>query len=209
MQGKLLVIEGIDGAGKSTQIKFIKSVLESSGFKTIIFSYPDKNSDYGKIIHSSIEGNKALTIGEQFLLYILDMVKDTGSIKKALESGSIVIADRYFFSTIAYQGSVGFGVGKSVDIIKTLGLNMPSMVFYLDIPVEMAIKRKQLQKGEEKTDMFEKNAELLERARKQYISMADSKLLCDNWVFIDASLQAQEVSAKIKETLKTVTEGKK
>jgi dTMP kinase len=202
MQGSLLVIEGIDGSGKSLQAKALKEALEMKGKKVLALSYPDKNSDYGKIIYSFLLSNKQMSSEEQFFLYILDMIKDKEKIEKALSSGTFVILDRYFFSTLAYQCSEGFAYARAESLIELSGLRKPDEVFFIDIPIEIAMSRKLKQRGGEGNfDRFENDKEILGKAKKEYDKLLSQKLFCEKWVRIDGLLSSDKISGQILSSL--------
>jgi dTMP kinase len=202
MQGSLLVIEGIDGSGKSMQAKTLKENLEKKGKQVLALSYPDKNSDYGKMIYSFLSSSKQLSVEEQFFLYLIDMIKDKEKIEKTLSSGGFVILDRYFFSTLAYQCSEGFASDRAESLIKLSGLREPDEVFYIDLPVETALSRKLKQKGgNENFDRFEKDKVTLDKVKKEYDAFFDQKLFCKKWTKIDGLLTPEEISYKMLNSL--------
>jgi dTMP kinase len=102
MRGILIDFEGIDGSGKKTQSRLLERELSQRGFPVSLFSYPDYESEYGKIINVFLEGKIDLNPDEQFLLYLLDIVKDKEEVIQKLQNGYVVIMDRYFLFFFFY-----------------------------------------------------------------------------------------------------------
>ncbi len=198
MSGKLLVLEGTDGAGKATQVKLLREHFEKQGRKVFCLSYPDYNSVYGKIIDSFLHFQLNLGAEEQFFLYLLDMIKDKDRITKELETCDIVILDRYLFSTLAYQCSNGFDLERAKSLIRLMGLNKPFAVFYVDVPVEISMERKQKQKSlTGDVDKFEKDKMLLKNVKSVYEKLLKEGFFADNWARVDGALDQNSVSRQI------------
>ncbi len=208
MTGKLLVLEGTDGAGKATQSKLLREWLEGKGFKVASFSYPDYSSQYGKIIESFLYSKIQLSVDEQFLVYILDMVKDIGKVRKALDEG-FVLMDRYLFSTIAYQCANGFDYQRAKALTWMLGLEQPLAVFYINIPLSVSMARKGKQKAEagESEDKFEKDQQLLTMVRHNYDTLMKDKFYSENWFVVDGSGDKNAVSRDIQVKLSRLIGG--
>ena len=188
----LIVFEGIDRSGKGTQIEKIKKFLRKKKKKFVVHKYPDRKGIFGNLINNFLkEKINNLSPTTQFLLFISDMAKDQEKIFKELSSGKIVIIDRYFYSTIAYQR---LPYEKAVNIITTLNFLRPDLVIYLDIPPEISMKRI---KKKINIERYEKNTERLLLARTKYKTMADSNLF-GKWVTIDGSKKIDEISKEIE-----------
>jgi dTMP kinase len=197
MSGKLIVLEGIDGAGKSTLTKALTEYLKKTGRKVRTLIYPDRSYIYGKIIDDFLHSKINLSVEEQFLLYLTDMVKDKIKISNAIADGEIVILDRYFFSTIAYQCSNGLDYERSKNFVELLSLNRSFGVFYIDIPIELSLQRKQKQKSLTGVDRFEANKSLLQSVKVFYERLFSERAFADNWVKIDGSKSQEEVSKEL------------
>lgn len=180
MKGILIDFEGIDGSGKRTQSILLQKKLTKSHIQSSIYSYPDYESAYGKIIKQFLDYNINLSVDEQFLLYLLDMIKDKEQVKQELKKGTVIIMDRYFFSTIAYQCANLFDFNAAKKIIRSIDLAIPSIVFYLDVPVDIALYRKREQKGNE--DRFEKDILFLGEVKKIYNTIIKEYSHFTKWV---------------------------
>jgi dTMP kinase len=196
----LIVFEGIDAAGKTTLSKMIKEYLENKGFQVALYAYPNKRSIYGSIIKLFLESKLNLSPQEQFFLYILDIFRDRQEILSRLSKGFILIMDRYYISTLAYQCALGFDYNFAKKIVEYLDLPKPNTIVYLDLDPKIAIKRKMKQK--ESLDIFEKDITFLSRVRDVYFMMLEEGYPIRNWIKIDASKDLEEVYNDVVNSLK-------
>ena len=201
MEGKIIVIEGIDGAGKATQAKLLKEALEKEGKEVSIYSYPDYSSVYGERIKSFLYKKINLKVDELFMLYIIDMVKDRSSIIEAVNNGNYVIIDRFFFSTIAYQSAGGFSYENGKEIVKLLEMPVVDKVFYINVPVDISMQRKEKQKGKMDVDKFESNKKFLSKVSTFYDRLKNEGFYAKSWEEIDGNKSIEEISYLIKKGL--------
>ena len=145
IKGKLITFEGIDGSGKSTQIKKLESRLKSLKINYITYREPGGTSLSEKIRQILLDKeNMELSSISEGLLFAAaraQLVKE--KIRPDLDSGKVVICDRFIDSTIAYQG-----YGRELDVQKLVSINeiateglIPDITFLLDIKPENAFKR--------------------------------------------------------------------
>jgi dTMP kinase len=200
MEGKIIVIEGIDGAGKATQAKLLKEELEKKGKKVSMYSYPDYSSIYGERIKSFLYKRINLEVDELFMLYIIDMVKDRGRIIEEAKKGNYVIIDRFFFSTIAYQSAGGFSYENGKEIVKLLDMPIVYKVFYINVPVNISMQRKEKQKGKMDVDKFESNKNFLSNVLTFYDKLKNECFHAKAWEEIDGSKSIEEISYLIKKS---------
>ena len=112
-RGYLVVFEGIDGTGKSTHCRMLAEYLESKGFSTICLSEPTHGVWGKKIRKILVEGRNGISPEEELALFINDRKEDvTLNITPALEQKKVVLIDRYYYSTAAYQGALGLDPEK-------------------------------------------------------------------------------------------------
>lgn len=136
--GLFIVIEGIDGTGKSTQCQKLASALEQEGH-TVLLDREPSDGPYGKQLRESFTNR--LEPDAELELFHKDRKQHVDDvILPALSRGEIVILDRYYFSTMAYQGARGF------DPVELRATNEefappPDILFILDLPVENALER--------------------------------------------------------------------
>ncbi len=193
-KGIFFVIEGIDGAGKSTQIKMLADWLTASGYDVVVTREPTDESVYGRTIRAGMYGERS-TPEEELDLFILDRKEHIRNlIAPALKQKKIVICDRYYFSNIAYQGAAGLDTGDIRRLNEAFSV-IPDAVFYLRISVDEGLHRIQNIRNSELTS-FEK-ADFLHKVKEIFDAMAD-----EYFHRIDASVGAKEVSEQVVEIVK-------
>jgi dTMP kinase len=161
-KGCLIVIEGIDGAGKTTQAQLLTKKLLQEGYPTVSLHEPT-NSTYGIQIRSIAKGEKQATQKEELELFIQDRILDVKqNIQPALDKCQIVIMDRYYFSSIAYQSSQEKDLQTIEEQNKAIAPE-PDLLIILDVPPEVSLERIS-QNRADGPNMFENNIRL-ERAR--------------------------------------------
>jgi dTMP kinase len=202
MKGKLIVIEGIDGAGCGTQTELLKEKLNERLSQPVLhIRYPNYNSPVGVTIHKFLHEELALSTDMQFFIYSLDMLKDMKEIKKALDEGRVVLADRYFTSTLAYQCSQGFPIEKALRFADLFDFVKPDLIIYLKVPSDIAMKRKKMEKNN--LDLFEKDLDFRKKVSKKYDELA-SKNIFGKWVVVDAEKSIEEVANEIENEINKI-----
>ncbi|RLI73911.1 dTMP kinase [Archaeoglobales archaeon] len=186
----LIAIEGIDGSGKTTIANYLKDELEKEGFKVVVLKEPT-NSVYGQRIKQSL--NNRLDVNEELELFWLDRKHDVeNNILPALENNYIVIMDRYYFSTIAYQGARGVDVDKIKEMNEEIAPK-PNLVLILDVDPKVGVER--IVKRGDEPNKFE-DLEYLKRVRSIFLKLRD-----ENVVVIDAN---RDINTVKKEVLNVV-----
>lgn len=139
MKGKLIVIEGIDGSGKSTCAKNLAEKLNSINIKTI-YTFEPTHSHYGAKLRDGML-SEDLDTEEELLLFVKDRKEHIEyMIKPALEEGYFIILDRYFYSSIAYQGAKGIDINRIINMHKDFIIK-PDIVFIFHLPIDIALNR--------------------------------------------------------------------
>ncbi|MEW5945174.1 MAG: dTMP kinase [bacterium] len=142
-KGLFFVFEGIDGSGKTTQVEMLDRALSAKGFDTLCTSEPTSGRWGRKIREIAERGRNGVTPDEELRCFIEDRREHVRKkIAPALKRGKIVLCDRYYHSTIAYQGALGI----ATDFIRRLNEDdnrfpVPDLVFYIDVPPETALER--------------------------------------------------------------------
>lgn len=202
MKGPLryIVFEGIDGAGKSTQVSLLCDSLEKLSCTSIRLVEPTYGQ-YGTRIRAIMNEGKILSIEKQRELFTLDRREHVERKIKPLlafieeNDAFLIVQDRYYLSASAYQA-------RSEDEMPALLREQqsfaprPDVVFLLDVPVEIAMER--LIKAGKKRSLFEQ-PDLLDKTRDRYLTLAKEK--SEPIQMIDASLPAEEVSQTIRDFL--------
>lgn len=202
MKGIFITFEGIDGCGKSTQCEMLKSHLESEG-KDFIFVREPGGTVIGERIREILldKKNSQMTARTELLLFEAARAQITDEvIKPALEEGKIVLCDRFFDSSSAYQGmarGMGMDFVGSLNMAATGGLK-PDITFFFDITAEEALARRG-KRGEASDRIELAGLKFQEDVRNGYLELAknsDGRI-----VTIDATHGIDEIFGQILETL--------
>lgn len=165
-----IVFEGIDGAGKSGQLKALARVIEGRGHKVRLLFEPTQG-EHGREIRRRAKNGPPMTPEEELRLFVADRHENVANnIKPALEQGSVILQDRYFYSTAAYQATRPELCLSPQEIAAThlTWAPEPDLVLLLDLPVEESLARVVL-RGQ--ADAFE-NQEFQERVRENFLTLA-------------------------------------
>ena len=217
--GKVIVLEGLDGCGKSTQLDLVMEFLKENQVTCRSVSFPNYEALSGKLVQQYLTGEipadgrngayaaSAIYAADRYISYMTDW-------KGFYESGGVVLAGRYTTSNAIYQLTklppeeheyylrwlCDFEFGK-------LGLPEPDMVFYLDKPVEASQKllTERYRGDESKKDIHERNFDFLQECRKSALYAADRF----GWVVINCAdgvypLSIEEVYSRICSCLKVM-----
>jgi len=193
-KGLFVVLEGIDGSGKTTLSNLIKADLESRGRRVFVTAEPTKGP-IGTLLRSEkVDSSRA-----EALLFVADRACHTEEMLSRVERGEVVICDRYYASTLAYQsaslsGPV-FGMGFLTELNEAV-ISEPDITFLLDIDPEESNGRVD-SRGEQKSK-FER-LEYQKRVRENYLRIASER----GFAVLDASAPPEQVCA---EALKRINE---
>lgn len=165
-KGKLIVIEGIDGTGKSTQATMLAEALRQQG-RDVVQSFEPTNGKWGKQVRESATTGR-LSIDEELDLFIKDRQEHVEQlIQPTIARGGTVILDRYYFSSMAYQGARGIDP-VSIRTQNEAFAPQPNHLFILDLSVDKALQRIGVRDGE--ANEFEKR-ESLQFCRDLFLSL--------------------------------------
>lgn len=208
MQGRLIVFEGVEGSGKSTQIRRLKTWLSQTQliphpFTAIQQTHEPGGTELGSeirqlLLHKS--GDEPIHYLTELLLYAADRAQHIEvSITPLLKQGSLVLCDRFTDSTLAYQGygrGLDLALIQQLNEIATRGLTS-DLTFWLDLPVEVGLARTR-QRGSldrmEQTDLS-----FHQRVQQGYAALALAHP--QRIVRIDASLSETEVAKQIQSVI--------
>ncbi|MBU3145958.1 dTMP kinase [Clostridium sp. CF012] len=148
--GRLIVLEGPDGAGKTTQIELLEGYLKQSGYEVVRTREPGGTEISEKIREIILDNdNSNMSYMCEALLYAASRAQLVNEvIKPALKSGKMVICDRFVYSSMVYQG-IGRGLGmERIRIINEAALDglEADLTFMITIPYEEGLKRKKMQR---------------------------------------------------------------
>ncbi|MBI0005474.1 MULTISPECIES: dTMP kinase [unclassified Gilliamella] len=202
MTGKFIVIEGLEGAGKTTAINTVARILKQHHIADLQFTREPGGTPIAEALRNIIKNgldNEPLTDkAELLMLYAARIQLVDNVIKPALKMGKWVIGDRHDLSTQAYQGG-----GRQIDKVfietlqaQVLGNFKPDLTLYLDIVPELGLMRA---KSRGQLDRIEQQSlPFFERIRQRYLQLAER----DNTIVtIDANKSIEEVTAQIETVL--------
>lgn len=194
-RGRFIVIEGIDGAGKTTQIELLAEKLRAEG-RTVHVTAEPTVSVSGGLLRDALGGISNRTACEMAALFVLDRIfhnVNPGGINAMLERGIDVICDRYYYSSLAYQGSQ-----TDFEWVKNMNLGcpeirIPDLCIFLDLAPEESLKR--ISKGRTTTELYE-NLDTLESVRKRFFGVFELLRERDNIKIIDTTGDSIETVAQ-------------
>ena len=207
-----ITFEGIEGCGKTTQIKCLKKLLDHHGIPIIMTLEPGGTGIGANIRRILLDAeNKELAPLAELLLYAADRAQHVEEvIKPALRAGKWVLCDRFFDATVAYQGSAR---GQDVKFIQSLNEKVsqgiqPDMTFLLDCPVDIGLKRALMRNLSvlDGQDRFEKEKlQFHEKVREGYLTLARKNK--KRFIVIDATRSVEDVEKNISKLIMPLVRG--
>lgn len=206
--GFFLVLDGIDGCGKSTQAKKLSEYFISNDIKTLLTAEPS-DYDLGKILRNYLQ-NSEVPASVDALLFAADRIEHCNKkILPLLNKGFIVISDRYRDSSYIYQSIEGRNEGVSIDWIKKLNKFslIPDLTIIIDIDPKIGLKRKRNQainSDNQSLDKFEVD-DFQNLIREQFKKIAKNSIVSEEGihVLIDGNESEGEVFKNILLVIKS------
>ena len=196
--GKFIVIEGLEGAGKSTAIKAVLETLTNAGVERIKNTREPGGTALAEQLRTLVkqehEGEELQDMTELLLMYAARVQLVENVIKPALASGSWVVGDRHDMSSQAYQGGGRQIPRETMTALKqtTLGEFKPDLTIYLDLDPRVGLERA---RGRGELDRIEKmDMSFFERTRARYLELAEND---DSVVVVNAEQNIEQVAADI------------
>ncbi|HCH1486922.1 TPA: dTMP kinase [Vibrio parahaemolyticus] len=202
MKANFIVVEGLEGAGKSTAIKTVLDTLKQAGIENIVNTREPGGTPLAEkmraLVKEEHEGEELKDMTELLLLYAARVQLVENVIKPALANGQWAVGDRHDLSSQAYQGG-----GRQIDasLMKnlrdtTLGDFKPAFTLYMDIDPRIGLERA---RGRGELDRIEKmDISFFERTRERYLEIANAD---PSIVVINAEQSIEEVSRDIQDAL--------
>lgn len=194
-RGRFITVEGIDGAGKSTHLPWIKEVLERGGQRVWLTREPG-GSPLGERLRELLLHEPMTHLTETLLMFAARREHCETAIWPRLDDGTWVVCDRFTDATYAYQGG-GHGVAtdRIAELERTvLGDFRPDVTFVFDVPV--GVSRERLANGRQLDKFERKEAEFFERVRATYLERAASEP--SRYVIVDGTQSQTMVRAALE-----------
>lgn len=182
-KGKIIVFEGIDKAGKTTQAKLLEKKL---GSKCVRIDFPDYSTPVGKEIRQFLDGKRNYPDEVKMMLLSANRWEKKGEIEKIVSKGTTVIMNRYYQSNLVY----GISKGLKLDWLLSLDKGLPKadLVIVIDIRPKTLVSR-----SKNVVDTFEKDLELIRRVKKNYRILANKF----NWRTVEGEKSVDEVHGQV------------
>ncbi|XP_024982269.1 thymidylate kinase isoform X1 [Cynara cardunculus var. scolymus] len=185
-RGALVVLEGLDRSGKTSQSGRLLSYLTGLGYPVESWRFPDRDTAVGKMISSYLSNQSQLDDHTIHLLFSANRWEKRSLMEAKLKSGTSLIVDRYSYSGVAFSAAKGLDIEwcKAPEV----GLLAPDLVVYLDIPPEKAAER-----GGYGGERYEQ-LEFQQNVALHYKMLSDA-----SWKMIDACLPMEDIEKQLKE----------
>ena len=221
-KGKFIVIDGTDGSGKATQTKLLCEALEKEKLKIKKIDFPQyTNNFFGRLLRECLDGKLGdfIAIDSKIasVLYAADRWESSEVIKKWLDQGYIVIADRYVSSNQIHQAGKIFDDAKRAEFLKWLDemefdvfkIPRPDAIIFLDVPTNItrnlllkrAVEKAKVNPYKVYKDLAEENEKHLIESRESALKMVKSN---NNWIRVDCVkngkiMGIEDISKKVRD----------
>lgn len=206
-RGRFIVFEGIDGSGKTTQIARLCESLERDGRRVFVTAEPTV-SHTGGAIRDALSGIAPKTACEMAAMFVLDRifhnVNGAWGIEKMLSEGYDVLCDRYYYSSMAYQGSE-----TDFEWVRDMNLNCPEIrtpdaCIFLDLTPEESLER--ISRGRATTEIYETH-EKLTAVRNKFFNVFKTLGEDEKIFIVSAAGSVDEVAARVRECVDSIGDG--
>ena len=196
-KGRLIVFEGIDGAGKTTQIELLEKHLKASGRRVFRTAEPTESVS-GGLLRDALSGVAKRSACEMAALFTLDRifhnVNPVCGIQKMLDDGYDVISDRYYYSSMAYQGSETDAEWVRDMNLRCPEIRRPDLCIFLDLSPEESMAR--ITGGRATQEIYE-TVEKLTAVREKFFRVIDELKTEERICVINAARSIEEIHKDI------------
>lgn len=201
MQGKFFALEGIDGSGKSTQLRLLARRLEEIGIPCLTTCEPT-DGPIGRLLRQVLAGQVECDSRVTAPLFTADrldhLLNRERGLRKAVEEGAAVLTDRYYFSSYAYQG-VDFPLEWVVELNRPCAqLLRPTATLFIDVDPDLALER--IAQNRETVELFETRDRLI-RTREAYFRAFEMEKDREEVFIIPGDRSVEEVAANLWERI--------
>lgn len=197
-KGKFIVLEGLDGCGKSTQIQRLADTLKARGEKVYITAEPT-DFETGNYLRRILADSQDKNMYLQAALFLADRLEHIThpefGIRRYLNDGYTVICDRYYYSSFAYQGTA-----SDMDWVMAMNLRCkemltPDLCIFLDVNPDTCKER--IDKVRKKPELYEKSVALMQEIRQNFLCVLEKLKDSQCIAVIDANMGLDEVEKEI------------
>jgi dTMP kinase len=189
-RGKIIVIEGTDKAGKTSQSRMLAETLKASGKVCVILDFPDYTTPIGVEIKAFLEGKRDYLSEVKHLLFSANRWEKKKEIESMLENGTIIVMNRYWQSNLVYGVANGMDTNWLLRLDK--GLPKEDIVLVILVNPSISANRAEIQ------DLFESDSQLAAKAHKNYLKFAKQY----RWKVIDGSKSKEQVHQEITKMIR-------
>lgn len=208
LPGAFITFEGIDGVGKTSQLDLVERELTGRGV-TVVRSFEPGGTDLGQEIrHLLLHRKGEVAPRSEALLYAADRAHHAATkLRPALAAGAVVLEDRFFDSSVAYQGA-----GRQLDPAEVRALSlwavenlMPDLTVLLDLPADEALSRR-AGVGTEPDRLEREQLDFFERTREEYLKLAAAEP--ERFLVVSASDSVEAIFARLMPRINEVLRAK-
>lgn len=189
-KGKIIVLEGTDKAGKTTQSRMLAEAIKALGKVCVVIDFPDYTTPTGMEIRAFLDGRRDYPAEAKHLLFSANRWEKKKEIESMVENGTIVVMNRYWQSNLVYGAANGMDAGWLLRLDK--GLPKEDLVIVILVNPGTSAKRAETQ------DAFESNPQLAARAYKNYLKFAKQF----KWKVIDGSKSKEQVHQEVMKIIR-------
>ena len=200
-RGKFIVFEGLDGSGKSTQLALLEQRMTALGRRVFRTAEPT-GRDTGKAIRRALSGAEMRSSSEMAALFLADRIAHNAEIEAHLNAGEDVICDRYYYSSMAYQGSL-----TDPDWVADMNrhcpaIRKPDLCVFLDVDYRRCKER--LDAGRDALEIYERDLGFMEETRNAFLSAFRRFENEDRIVVVNADREIGSVADEIFSAVKAI-----
>lgn len=199
--GKFIVFEGLDGSGKSTQLRLLEQSLSALGRRVFRTAEPTER-DTGRAIRRALSGAQMRSTAELAALFLADRIAHNEEIAAHLSAGEDVICDRYYYSSFAYQGP-GTDERWVADMNRRCpAVRKPDLCVFLDVDYRRCKAR--LDAGRDALEIYERDLGFMEQTRTAFLDALRRYESEDRIVIVNADRDVAAVAADILAAVREV-----
>ena len=191
--GKIIVVEGTDKAGKRTQSRLLINALKIYGVRCAKMDFPDYTTPIGQEIRAFLDGRRNYTMEVKHMLLSANRWEKKNEIERMIKKGTIIIMNRYYQSNIVYGVSHDLGLEWLLNLDK--GLPKEDLAIVLEVNPNISYQR-----APRDRDTFEMDQKLLMKVHKNYRILAKQF----NWKIIDGDRDSEQVHNEIMNIVKNI-----